>query len=151
MQGSDMDTTTTHTTRTRASNGGDGRSFAALFSDLWRETTTLVHEEAELAKADLSEKASQAASAASAVAVGGAIVFAGFLVLLAAACIALGLALPPDAPLWLSPLLIGAVVTIVGVIALASGRRKARASNLAPQRTIDSLRRDRHMVKEHLQ
>ena len=32
------------------------RSLIALFSDLWRETSTLVHEEAELAKAELSEK-----------------------------------------------------------------------------------------------
>ena len=40
----------------------EGRSLIALFSDLWRETSTLVHKEAELAKAEMSEKVSQVGS-----------------------------------------------------------------------------------------
>lgn len=129
----------------------DRRSVAGLFSDLWRETTTLVHEEAELAKADMSEKVSQALRAGGAIAVGGAIAFAGFLVLLLAAVSALAPLLPPEHAAWLAPLIVGGVVLIVGLIALSGGRRRLDASNLKPSRSMASLARDRRMVEEHLQ
>lgn len=127
------------------------RSVAGLFSDLWRETTTLVHEEAELAKADISEKAGQAMHAAGAVAAGGAIAFAGFIILLLAATNALAPLLPPESAAWLAPLIVGGVVLAIGLVALSSGRHKLRAGSLKPERSAQSLRRDQHMVKEHLQ
>ena len=127
------------------------RSLAGLFSDLWRETTTLVHEEAELAKADMSEKVTQAVTGARSIAVGGAIAFAGFLVLLLAAVNALALALPVGIAPWLAPLIVGAVVLAIGFAALSSGRHRLHVESLKPQRTLDSLRRDRDIAKEHLQ
>ena len=60
------------------------RSLFALFSDLWRETSTLVHEEAALAKAEMSEKVSQMTTGLAELAIGGLIVFAGFIVTLIA-------------------------------------------------------------------
>jgi len=131
--------------------GVNGKPLAGLFSDLWRETTLLVQDELELAKADIAEKATQAGRGVGAIAVGGAILFAGFLVLLAAAVGALAMALPEDMAPWLSPLIVGAVVTIIGAIALSNGRRKLKTENLMPARSIESLRRDRDVAKEHLQ
>jgi len=131
--------------------GVNGRPLAGLFSDLWRETTTLVQDELELAKADLTDKVTQAGRGVSAIAVGGAILFAGFLVLLFAAVGALQIMLPEDMAPWLAPLIVGAVVAIIGAISLSNGRRKLKAENLAPTRTLDSLRRDRDVAKEHLQ
>jgi hypothetical protein len=132
-------------------DGMEGRPIAALFTDLWRETTALVHDELELAKADLADKASQAGRGAGAVAAGGAVLFAGFLILLLAAVAALELALPPDVAPWLAPLLVGAVVAAVGAITLGSGRRKLQAERLKPTRALASLRRDGDVAKEHLQ
>lgn len=150
-----MDTTTTtlppRADGPEAAPHNGRRPFAGLFSDLWRETTTLVRDEAELAKADLSEKVSHVANAAGSLAVGGAIAFAGFLVLLWAAVIALAAVLPPDAGPWLAPLIVGALVLAIGLIALSSGRRRLRAYELAPRRSAESLRRDQRMVQEHLQ
>ena len=37
----------------------EGRTLMGLFADLWRETHTLVRDEAQLAKAELSEKVSR--------------------------------------------------------------------------------------------
>src|SRR3970282_1875549 len=85
-----------------------GRSLIALFSDLWRETSTLVHEEAELAKAEMAEKVSQVGTGVAAIAIGGAIIFAGFIVLLFAAVNGLAMMLPPDHAEWLPPLILGA-------------------------------------------
>ena len=131
---------------------GDAKpSIASLFSDLWRDTTTLAREEAELAKVELSAKASQAAEGATLLAVGGAIIYAGFLALLVAAVNALILLLPADYGIWLAPLIVGVVVMLVGFIALNSGRRDLKARSLKPSRSVQSLRRDGQVVKEHLQ
>jgi hypothetical protein len=126
------------------------RSLAGLFSDLWRETTTLVHEEAELAKADLSEKLDQLMSGAGSVAAGGAVLFAGFLAVLVAAVNGLARILPPDDAAWLAPLIVGVVVMVIGYALFAGGKRALKARNLKPTRSMESLRRDGRMVKEHL-
>ena len=127
-----------------------GRSLLNLFSDLWRETTTLVHEEAELAKAELSEKVSQVTTGAGEIAAGGAILFAGFIVLLFAAVGALELMLPTEHSIWIAPLIVGLVVMIIGYIALSRGKKQMQAENLAPRRTLESLKRDARLAKEHV-
>ena len=126
------------------------RSLLSLFSDLWRETTTLVHEEAELAKAELSEKVSQVTTGAGEIAAGGAILFAGFIVLLFAAVGALQLMLPTEHAIWIAPLIVGLVVMIIGTIALSRGKKQMKAESLAPQRTLESLKRDARLAKEHV-
>jgi len=126
------------------------RSLIGLFSDLFRETSTLVHEEAQLAKAEISEKVSQLGSGAAEIAAGGAILFAGFVVLLFAAVNALAMFLPPDHAAWLAPLIIGLLVMIVGYIALSRGRKHFKAETLKPSRTMESLRKDTEVVRSHL-
>jgi hypothetical protein len=126
------------------------RPLSGLFSDLWRETTTLVQEEVELAKAELGEKMSQVTTGIGEIATGGAILFAGFILLLIAAAGALELALPEPHDNWLAPLIVGGVVMLIGFIALARGRANMKANNLAPERTIESLRRDAGRAKEHM-
>lgn len=126
------------------------RSLVGLFSDLWRETSALFRAETELVKAELSEKISQVQTAVIALAVGAVIVFAAILLLLAAAVNALEQVLPPDQAAWLSPLIVGVVVGIIGLIVLAKGRRDLEASDLKPSRTIHSLRRDSQLAREHL-
>jgi len=129
---------------------GENRSLIALFSDLFRETSTLVHQEAELAKAEISEKVSDVGKGIAAIAVGGAILFAGFIVLLMAASNGLAMLLPEEHADWLAPLIIGLAVMILGFIALAMGKRELSAEHLKPSRTMDSLRRDGQLVKEHV-
>jgi hypothetical protein len=128
----------------------EGRSLISLFSDLWRETSALVHDEAELAKAEISEKVSQVGSGAVEMAVGGLIVFAGFIVLLFAAVNGLAMILPPEHAQWLAPLIVGLAVMMMGFVALAHGKHEMSAESLTPHRSIDSLRRDGQLVKEHV-
>jgi hypothetical protein len=125
------------------------RSLFALFSDLWRETSTLVHEEAALAKAEMSEKVSQMTTGLAELAIGGLIVFAGFIVTLIALSNGLAHFLPEEQADWLAPLIVGVVVMVFGVISLLRGRSNMKAQNLTPERTLQSLNRDAQMVKGH--
>lgn len=126
-----------------------GRSLMGLFADLWRETQTLVHQEAQLAKAELSQKVSQVATGAGEIAAGGAVLFAGFIVLLFAAVGALELMLDTEHSVWLSPLIVGLVVMIIGYVLLSRGRKQITAEKLTPDRTMQSLQRDARLAKEH--
>ena len=127
------------------------RSLIGLFSDLWRETQTLVHQEAQLAKAELSEKVSQVTTGAGEIAAGGAVLFAGFIVLLFAAVGALQLMIDSEHAIWIAPLVVGAVVMIIGYILLSRGRKQLTADSMVPERTVQSLQRDARLAKEHAQ
>jgi xanthine/uracil permease len=121
----------------------------SLFSDLWRETSTLVHDEAELAKAELSEKVSQATTGAAEMAAAGGVLFAGFLVLLFAAVGALELVIDSPHAIWIAPLIVGVVVMIVGYALLKRGQHQARPANLAPERTLQAMRDDATIARRH--
>lgn len=126
----------------------EDRSITTLFSDLTQETSTLLRKEVELAKAEISEKVSQTQSGLVSLAVGGAIAYAGLLVLLAAAVI--GLADLLDGNTGLSALIIGIVMAIIGYVMLLRGRRNLKAENLTLPRTTHSLRRGTELAKEHM-
>lgn len=124
-------------------------SFRTLISNLTKDVTSLVRQEVELAKAETSQKASRTMAAIASIALAGAILLSGFLVLLVAAVDGLGNFLPADTTPWLSALIVGAIVIIIGLIMLQSGRKKLQQQNLTPQRTVESLRSDREFAKQH--
>ena len=82
-------------------------------------------------------------------AAGALVLYAGFLVLLFAAAAGLAMFLPPEHAGWLAPLIIGLIVMIAGAVLLAKGRSNLKAGNLAPERTMQELRRDAELAKEH--
>ena len=124
----------------------DDRSLKELFGDLTHSVTTLSRKEFELARAEISEKVSQAGVAAGALAAGGILALAALIVLLQALVLALTeLGLAPA----LSALIVGGVVAIIAFALIYKGMNDLKASNLAPTRTVEALRRDAHMVKEH--
>jgi drug/metabolite transporter (DMT)-like permease len=126
----------------------DDRSLKELFGDLTQSVTSLFRKEIELARAETSEKLSQAGVAAGAIAAGGVLALAALIVLLQALVIALSeLGLAPA----LSALIVGGVVAIIAFALIYKGVNDLKASNLAPTRTVEALRRDAHMVKEHAQ
>jgi hypothetical protein len=128
----------------------DDRSIGRLLTDLSTETTALLRGEIDLAKAEVSEKVSQAAMAVAALAAGALVLFAGFLVLLDAAVFGLGRVLEPYGLPALAALIVAIGTMIIGLIILLIGRSALKAENLAPRRTAESLRRDREFVKEQV-
>jgi xanthine/uracil permease len=78
------------------------------------------------------------------------VLFAGFIVLLFAAVGALNLMLDTEHSAWLSPLIVGLVVMVIGYILLSRGRKQMKAESLTPDRTLASLQRDARLAKEHV-
>ncbi|MGQ7260834.1 phage holin family protein [Vreelandella sp. V005] len=132
-------------------------SVGSLLSTVMQEISSLVRNEAALAKTEMTEKTHQAMGAIASIAMAGAVLLGGFLTLLAALVFLLNEVLPPDTTPWLSALIVGVVVTIIGVMMLKAGQKKLQARNLMPSRTMHSLQSDkttaqqhRHNVKEEL-
>lgn len=126
-----------------------GSSVGSLLSTVMQEITSLLRNEADLAKAEMSEKTHQAMMALAAIAIAGAVLLGGFLTLLAALVLVLNEVLPPDMTPWLSAIIVGVIVTVIGMVMLKGGLAKLQARNWVPNRTIDSLRNDKEFAKEH--
>lgn len=121
------------------------RSLGDLFGDLSREIATLVREEFRLARIELGDKVSRVGQDAARVAVGGVIMFAGFLVLLFAAVLILDLALHT---LWLSALIVAVLVLAVGYILFRGGMDDLKHADMTPEQTIQTLQSDLAWAKE---
>jgi drug/metabolite transporter (DMT)-like permease len=139
----------THEEARMYSNKED-RSLGTLFSELTQGTATLVQQEIALAKAEMSEKVSQLGSSLATLIIGGFVLFAGLLKLLDAAIYGIAELLPPDLTPWLAALIVGVIVAIIGAVMLQKGRSNLKSTNLAPQRTAESLRRDKEFAKEQV-
>ncbi|MBY0430584.1 MAG: phage holin family protein [Rhodospirillales bacterium] len=124
----------------------DDLSFTALLSQLTHEVTTLFRKEVELAKAEFTLKASQARSGAVAVAAGGLVLFIALQALVAAAILGLGTVVA----WWLAALIVGLVIAVIGAAVLFKGIANLRAENLAPRRTITTLRDNSSWAREQL-
>lgn len=118
-----------------------------LFAELSRETTTLVRQEMKLATTELSHKASRVGKDVGFLAVGGAVIYAGFLAIIAAVIIVLASLLP----WWLSALLVGVVVAAVGGILVQRGLDALKHEKLAPEQTIATLKENAEWAKEQTQ
>jgi len=117
------------------------RSLGELLKDLTQEITTLVRQEAKLAKAEMSEKASRIGKDLAFLAAGGAVAYAGLLALIAALIIMLanmGLGWGGAA------LLVGLVVTGLGGFLVMKGLNALKQEDLVPRQTIESLKEDKH-------
>ena len=125
----------------------DERSLGDLFSDLSRETTTLVRQEVQLAKAELTQSATEAARGIGMLVAGGAVAYAGLLFLLLA--IVFGLIDAGWDP-WVSALVVGLVVVAIGAVLVLRARESLKPANLAPQKTVETLKEDAEWAKEQI-
>lgn len=121
------------------------RSTQELVKQLADQTTALVRQEVELAKAELSEKGKRAGIGAGMF--GGAGVAGLYAVGALTAAIILALATALDG--WLAALIVAVVYgAIAGVLAL-QGRRKVRqATPATPERTVETVKDDVEVVKQ---
>ena len=122
----------------------DTRSLGELFSELANETTMLVRQEIQLARTEMTQKATRAGKDVGMIGAGGALAYAGLLALIAALIIGLGELIP----LWLSALIVGLVVVGVGYMLIQRGLTALKQIDPKPQQTIQTLQEDKEWVKE---
>ncbi len=122
----------------------DDRSLGELFSELAQETSTLVRQEVNLAKVEMSEKASRAGRHAGVLAAGGALAYAGLLAILAGVIVLLNNIMP----LWVSALLVGLVVAVVGYLLVRRALDALKREDFAPRETMETLKEDQRWAKD---
>lgn len=122
------------------------RSLGELFATLAQETGTLVRQEVQLVKVEMTGKASTAAHHAVFVAAGGALAHAGLLVLLAAVVAGLSAVLP----VWLAALVVGLVVMGVGAMLARKGLEALQQLDPRPERTIQTMKDNQTWAKEQM-
>jgi hypothetical protein len=120
------------------------RPVGELLRELSEQTTMLVRQELELAKAEVAEKGKQAG-------IGGGLFGAAAVVGLLAlgaltACLIAALSSAID--VWLAALVVGVVyAAIAGALALVGKRRITQATPPAPEQTIETVKEDVQWAK----
>jgi Putative Actinobacterial Holin-X, holin superfamily III len=125
----------------------DDRSLKDLLVDLSNSITTLFRKEIQLVRAETSEKVTQIGVALGSIAGGAILALAALIVLLQALIIGIAEAGVPAG--WAS-LIVGVVVAVIAYVLIHKGTSDLKASNLAPTRTVDSLKRDAQVAKEQV-
>lgn len=126
-------------------NGRTDRSIPELFSDVLAQLAKLIGNEFDLARAEVSGKASQVARAAALIGAGAVILIPALVLLLfsaAAAMLHAGFSDP------VAYLITGGAAVLLAAILIGVGISRMTGDALKPSVTLDQLRRDKVAAKE---
>jgi len=120
------------------------RPIGELLKQLSEETTTLVRQELELAKAEVTEKGKKAGTGAGMFGGAGVAAFLGLGAITAAAIAALDLAMAT----WLAALIVGLIwLAVAGVLALQGRNKVQEATPPVPEQATESVKEDVEWAK----
>jgi uncharacterized membrane protein YqjE len=123
------------------------RSLGELLKQLSQETTQLVHQELELAKAELQQKGKEAGAGAGMFGGAGALGLAALGALTACFILALNAVMPA----WLAALLVAVVYGIIAFVLVKQGQaRVKRAVPPVPEQTIETVKEDVEWAKTQM-
>jgi len=128
----------------RAAPPSGERPVSEIVSELWENAEKLARQELELAIAELDRKVDSVKKDVVAAAIGGAVLYAGVLALVAAVILLLSKAIDP----WLAAMIVGAVVSGVGFAFIQKGKKDLKSENLVPEQTARSVQRTANTFKE---
>jgi uncharacterized membrane protein YqjE len=135
-----------------ASNAGDtedlrDRSMGELLKQLSEQTTRLVHQELELAKAELQQKGKQAGQGAGMFGGAGALGLAALGALTACFILALNEIMPA----WLAALIVAVIYGAIAAFLALRGRDKVKqATPLVPEQTVETVKEDVEWAKTQM-
>jgi uncharacterized membrane protein YqjE len=132
-----------------ASDGDDlrDRSLGELLKQLSEQTTRLVHQELELAKAELTQKGKQAGTGAGLFGGAGALGLAALGALTACFILALNAVMPA----WLAALIVAVVYGIIAFVLVKQGQAKMKAAGPpVPEQTIETVKEDVEWAKTQM-
>ena len=124
----------------------DDRSLGELFSELSRQTSTLIRQEVALAKVEMKQKGTEVGKDVGMMAAGGALAYAGLLALIATVIIILA----EFIPWWLSALIVSLIVLGIGGMLVQRGMSALKQTSMAPEQTIETLKEDTEWAKKQL-
>ena len=126
----------------------DDMSLSELFEELARETSTLIRQEIQLVVAEVRQSTEAIGRSIAFLVAGGAVAYAGLLVILAAVVLALGQA---GVTWWLAALIVGAVVAVVGYILVNRAQAELQTAIRALDRIGKTLQEDEAWLKKQMQ
>ena len=125
----------------------DNRSLGELFSELSRETATLIRQEAALARSEVTLSLTRLGRHAALIAGGGALAYGGLLALVAALVLGLvRLGLPP----WAAALVGGIATLAIGYLLIQRGLSELRRDQLTPAQTVETMKENAAWAKNQL-
>ena len=123
------------------------RSLGELLKQLSEQTTRLVHQELELAKAELTQKGKEAGAGAGMFGGAGALGLAALGALTACFILALNAVMPA----WLAALIVAVVYGIIAFVLVKQGQaRIKRATPPVPEQTIETVKEDVEWAKTQM-
>jgi hypothetical protein len=125
----------------------DERSLGELFGDLARDMGVLVRQEVQLATTEMTHKASRAAQEVGTIVVGGLVAYAGLLAILAAVIVGLAAA---GFGWWQAALLVGVIIAVIGGLLVQRGLAALKHADLAPRKTMETLKEDTQWAKDRM-
>ena len=125
----------------------ESRGIGDLLGDLGKQVSTLVRREIDLARLEVTSSVGRMGRGAAIAGIGGAILYAGVLVLLAAAVLGL---IEAGMDGWLAALIVAVVALAIGAVVTSMGARQIRETNLAPEQTAETVRENVEFVKEQI-
>lgn len=117
-----------------------------LFSSLTEDMSTLIRKEVDLARTETMEKVSIATRSVVSMVAGGMIAYAGLIGVVIAVIVGLSRWMP----LWLSALIVGLVVMVIGAIMIMSGRSSLQNMTVVPEQTVESMKENTEWAKEQV-
>jgi uncharacterized membrane protein YqjE len=122
------------------------KSVGELFGDLTREMSTLVRQEVQLAKTEMTHKAASLGKNA------GFIAVAVLFVLLALQAFVLSaiFALSRIVDQWQAALIVGGVLLVVAAILIIVGLKAIKKEGIAPTQTMETIEEDVQWAKEQV-
>jgi predicted lipid-binding transport protein (Tim44 family) len=120
------------------------QSVGELVGQVTHDLSTLMRQEFELAKAELTAEAKKAGKGA------GTLGAAGFLGYLAAIFASLTLMFLLDLflPLWAAALIVTALYGLIGFVLFSRGRRQLKTIDPKPRQTVETLKEDVQWAKD---
>ena len=118
---------------------GNIRSFPDIFTDLFAQVTSLVRKEGQLARAEISEKATRALTGMAMILLGSVLLIPALTILLQAGIMGL---IDAGTDPTIAALLIGGGALLIGMVIGLIGWSWVKPTSLVPDKTIDQLKRD---------
>jgi putative superfamily III holin-X len=119
-------------------------SISELVKDLATETSTLVRQEIDLAKAEMTDRGKRAGKGVGMLAAGAVVALLAFGALTAGLIAALDLAMPT----WLAALIVTVVYGAIAAVLVQIGRKQVQeAAPPVPEETIESVKEDVQWAK----